>query len=387
MSFTVSHRQAGVTKANVAGLLRHEFRDVDKSNGVETQHSNERIIPERTHLNESKMYVDGQEVPLSHSSQIMSELERRLSTAGGTRTNKKTGKVTRIAVRDDARVVRDIVLQLDPVFTRSAKYLTSQSCPEEHRELVKKHLQTMIDFYGELYGRENLLASSLHLDETSPHVHLLVTPIDGDGRVRNASFIPDGRGPKSGMAKNDEAMRKHLAANGYDVDAKPRGINRSHMSVDEYAKYMQREEELAAREVELEDKTREVAEAALAAEKSMSDAEGAKRAANALEGHYRASLTSLRAREARLDEQIDENTRRSEQLDQAISANIESQRAFQTAMDQMRADKVIPSKPLQSAVTEARQRREAARQEVIDMLNNEPGSAKDRSITDDEPHR
>ena len=39
MAFTVSNRQAGVTRAKVAGLVRHEFRDVDKRDGRETAHS------------------------------------------------------------------------------------------------------------------------------------------------------------------------------------------------------------------------------------------------------------------------------------------------------------------------------------------------------------
>ena len=120
MTYTVSHRQAGAKRSAVGGLIRHEFRDIDKHNGVETRHSNERIVPERTHLNESRLWIDGEEVELTDSRQILDELDRRLSKAGGTRTNKKTGKVTRIAVREDAKVVRDLVLQLDPKSTRSS---------------------------------------------------------------------------------------------------------------------------------------------------------------------------------------------------------------------------------------------------------------------------
>lgn len=253
MTHTVSHRQAGVVKANVAGLIRHTFRDVDKSNGLETQHSNERIIPERTHLNESVLFVDGQEVELSSSRQILDELDSRLEKAGGTRTNKKTGKVSRVAVREDAKVVRDIVLQLDPKFSRSSEFLVDEE-NEEHQQEVRRLLAEMVDHYADVYGRKNLLASSLHLDETSPHIHLMVTPIDEEGRVRQESFIKAGRGSKSGMAENDRAMRSRLKGAGYDVDPKPRGANRSHMSIDEYAKWQDRIEELEAREIEVEDR-------------------------------------------------------------------------------------------------------------------------------------
>lgn len=253
MSYTVSHRQAGVQRASAGGLIRHTFRDVDKTNGIETQHSNERIIPERTHLNESVLFVDGEEVQLTNSQQILDELDSRLEKAGGTRTNKKTGKVSKIAVREDAKVVRDLVLQLDPKFTRSCEYLLTED-GEEKLEEVRELLNEMVEHYAEVYGRKNLLAASLHLDETSPHIHLLVTPIDEEGRVRQESFIESGRGSKSGLAKNDQAMRERLAAADYDVDKKPRGGNRSNMSVDEYAKYAQRIEDLEAREIEVEDR-------------------------------------------------------------------------------------------------------------------------------------
>lgn len=249
MTYTVSHRQAGAKRSAVGGLIRHEFRDIDKHNGVETRHSNERIVPERTHLNESRLWIDGEEVELTDSRQIVDELDRRLSKAGGTRTNKKTGKVTRTAVRKDAGVVRDIVLQLDPHFTRSSEWLTGEDGAEHLAEIRRLH-DVMIEHYAELYGRENLLAASLHLDETSPHVHLLVTPIDDQGRVRQESFLNG----KKAMKENDRAMRARLAAADYNVDPEPRGLGRAHMSVDEYAQWQQRIDELEAREVEVADR-------------------------------------------------------------------------------------------------------------------------------------
>lgn len=253
MTYTVSHRQGGVKRSAVGGLIRHEFRDIDKHNGVETQHSNERIIPERTHLNESWMWVDGERVELTDTRQITDELDRRLEGAGGTRTNKKTGEVSKIAVRSDAKVVRDFVLQLDPKFTRSSEWLTDED-EETHREEVRRLLGEMVDHYGEVYGKHNLLAASLHWDETSPHIHLMVTPIDDEGRVRQESFIAAGRGSKSGLSKNDRKMRERLKGAGYDVDPEPRGGNRSNLSIDQYAQWQQRIEEIEAREVEVEDR-------------------------------------------------------------------------------------------------------------------------------------
>lgn len=247
MSFTVSHRQAGAQRSAVGGLVRHEFRDIDKHNGIETQHSNERIVPSRTHLNQSRLYVGGETRRLRSSRQILDELDSRLDAAGGTRTNKKTGEVTRVAVRKDAAVVRDLVLQLDPDFTGTSEELLEPANAGK-RQQVEQLLWEMVDHYGDVYGRENLLAASLHWDETSPHVHLMVTPIDDEGRVRQESFIKAGRGKASGLAANDRAMRERLAARGYDVDKEPRGGGRSHLTPEKFAQWSATNERLEERE-------------------------------------------------------------------------------------------------------------------------------------------
>lgn len=258
MGLTISHRQASVTKANVGGLIRHEFRDVDRHNGVETQHSNERIVPDRTPRNQSMIFIDGQAQEMDSSQDIVKELDRRLEQAGGVRVDKKTGEKKKIGIRKDAGVVRNIVLQLDPAFTRSSEYLLSKECPAEHRQAVQQHLGQMVDYYGELYGRHNLLATSLHWDETSPHVHLMVTPIDDQGRVRNASFIPDGRGKSSGLSKNDRAMRQYMIEQGYNAAPEPTGANRSHMSIDDYGRHQESLVELEDRELTVSRRKQEV---------------------------------------------------------------------------------------------------------------------------------
>lgn len=250
MSFSVSNRQFGRTRAEVSGLLRHEFRDVDRANGTETRHSNERIVPGRTKQNRSWLFVDGKSRPVNSIREIEDELDARLSRTGGLRTDKKTGKVRKIATRKDAGVVRDVVLQLDPEFTRSSKYLLDN--PDELKK-VWPYYKVMIDVYASIYGKHNLLAASLHLDETSPHLHLLVTPIDDEGRVRQQSFIKSGRGKASEMSQFHSRLRDRLREAGYDADEEPRGAGRSHLSPEQYADWQQRQDELAAREVEVED--------------------------------------------------------------------------------------------------------------------------------------
>lgn len=281
MAFTMSNRQAGVTRSKVAGLVRHEFRDVDKRDGRETAHSNETIAPERTAHNVSVLYHDGAPIPMHSSAQIIEELDRRLAGAGTTQTL-KDGTVRRRATRKDAAVVRDIIIQLDPEFTGTstqvldnttykhdhpirAKFRRNNapgatSTPMHTLDEQKRYLDAVVDEYATLYGAHNLLASSIHMDEKSPHMHLLVTPIDEQGRVRQKSFIPSGRGPNSAMSAFDKRIRARLIAEGYDCEPAATGGSHSHLSVPEYKKSKRREEGLDQREHRLTEREKRLDE-------------------------------------------------------------------------------------------------------------------------------
>ena len=38
-------------------------------------------------------------------------------------------------------------------------------------------------FFTERYGKENIISAVVHLDETTPHMHLNLMPITSDGRL------------------------------------------------------------------------------------------------------------------------------------------------------------------------------------------------------------
>lgn len=260
MTLTISHRQQGVTRGEAAGLSRHDFRDLDRGHGKETSHSNERIQPGLTPLNHTRVFRDGAPVTANSREEILAELDRRLEGVSGVRTNKKTGDVKPVALRKDAAVIREVILTLDPNYSRSSlAFIENQENGDgQHSAQVEKYFEDMIDFYGQVYGHENLLASSLHIDETTPHVHLWVTPItevEGIKTVKQSAFIADGRGSNSGMAKNDRAMRQWMRERGYDADIEPRRLTTKNMTAEELQELERRQEskiELEDREIQLQ---------------------------------------------------------------------------------------------------------------------------------------
>lgn len=74
-------------------------------------------------------------------------------------------------------VRKDAVLACSFVITSSQDFFKNQS-PED----TKAFFADTVKFFQERYGEKNVIAAQVHLDETTPHMHLLLTPIR-DGKL------------------------------------------------------------------------------------------------------------------------------------------------------------------------------------------------------------
>ena len=79
-------------------------------------------------------------------------------------------------------------------------------------------------FFAERYGEENIIAAVVHLDETTPHMHLNLIPITSDGRLCSKQLFDKPQlqklqtdfyeevGKKYGLQRGKEgSQRKHLS--------------------------------------------------------------------------------------------------------------------------------------------------------------------------------
>ena len=65
------------------------------------------------------------------------------------------------------------------VLVSSDREFFNKLSPEQQREFFK----TAYDYVAERYGRENIVAARVHMDETTPHMHLHLVPLTADGRL------------------------------------------------------------------------------------------------------------------------------------------------------------------------------------------------------------
>lgn len=207
MSFEASVK---VQRGQVAGLLRHNGRDVDREQGREVRHSNQDINPALTATNET-LVSDGKGGwrPCDDLGEIEAALDARLAAV------KKP-------LRKDAVVLRPLILQLDPAW-----YAAHPS--EDDRAAAA---EDMLAWAADTFGAENLVYVSLHLDEENPHLHLGFCPVTEDGRLAQKDWFP---GPTA-LRKMHQDLRQHMTDAGYDIDMKNRkpGKYAKRMEVQEY---------------------------------------------------------------------------------------------------------------------------------------------------------
>lgn len=199
MSYTLSlDASVKIKRNNVSGYARHIFRE-DESN---LNHKNENIDNDLSCLNETYV-LDRKHFKyerVENVSEIKNAVEERL-------------KDVKRNLRVDATVVRPLILQLDPTWYEDNKH-------DEKR--INKSFSDMIDFAEKEFHTENIVALSIHRDETSPHIHLCFVPVTADGRLNQKEYFSN---PASLKALH-KRFKEHMQLLGYDIEKSVRKANK-----------------------------------------------------------------------------------------------------------------------------------------------------------------
>ena len=142
MAYAILRTQKLKTMGNIGGSLAHNYRTRETPNAV----------PERLHLNKHDM-ASADEVKAA----IVARLpEKRRS---------------------------DSVLCIEYFIGASPDYFTGNDPKGE------RYFATAVEWLKQRHGAENVVATSVHHDETSPHLVAYVVPLDQDGKLNAKSFL------------------------------------------------------------------------------------------------------------------------------------------------------------------------------------------------------
>lgn len=87
-----------------------------------------------------------------------------------------------------------------------------------------RYFQDVSDFLKQKYGEKNVLYSTVHYDEATPHMHIGIVPITNDGRLSARDVFV-----KSDFVKLQESLNKFLREKGYELEKGEKTANTKHL--------------------------------------------------------------------------------------------------------------------------------------------------------------
>lgn len=139
----------------------------------------------------------------------------------------------------DKGIRKDAVVMTSTLVTSDNEYF--KKLPHEYQE---KFFKQTYEFLKEKYGEKNIVAAAVHLDETTPHMHLCSVPLTEDGRLSAKSLFN-----RKALLQLQSELPKHLQNKGFDVQRGEAGSEKPHLNTQDF-KLKTKQEELKKREIE-----------------------------------------------------------------------------------------------------------------------------------------
>jgi hypothetical protein len=111
------------------------------------------------------------------------------------------------AIRKDAVLNVECLITSDPEFFKTIG-----------SEETKRYFKEAYEFVKAEFGKENIVYANVHMDETTPHMHLGFTPITSDGRLSAKEWL-DG---KKKLTELQDNFFRYITSKGFDLD---RGVS------------------------------------------------------------------------------------------------------------------------------------------------------------------
>lgn len=122
------------------------------------------------------------------------------------------------AIRKDATVMTSTIVTSDKGF------FDKLSLEEQ-----KKFFEESYKFLKECYGERNIVSAVVHMDETTPHMHLTAVPLTDDGKLSAKKIID-----RKFLRHIQKAIPELLQNKGFDIERGVEGSAKGHTETDDY---------------------------------------------------------------------------------------------------------------------------------------------------------
>ena len=276
MSYMVARMQK-MKAGNLGGAYKHNER-------IFENHSNKDIDPSRSPLNYE---LTDRDHSVSYEKQIKDYVNEN--------------KISNRAIRKDAVLCDEWIITSDKSFFEKLS-------EGETREFF----ETAKNYFAENYGEDNIAYASVHLDESTPHMHMGVVPFQ-DGKLSSKAMFD-----KEELKKIQEDLPKYMNEQGFELERGELNSDAKHKPGAEFKKDLattELQQELDRLNEVLKEKYEELDKIELRASESLSELDKYKNDINTLEDTKRALETEIgdykdELRDSRTLKQKDEEWRK-----------------------------------------------------------------------------
>lgn len=193
MSFAVARMQK-VKSGNLVGVDNHNQRNTDN-------HSNKDIDVERSHLNYDLV---------NRTENYKRDIEQFIND------NKSSSR----AVRKDAVLINEWIITSDNPFFKD----------KDDKE-IKDFFDTAKSYFADKFGDNNIRYAQVHLDETTPHMHLGIVPFNDEHKLSAKTVFN-----RQALQAVQDELPKYLNERGFELERGEKGSERKNLTVPEYKK-------------------------------------------------------------------------------------------------------------------------------------------------------
>ncbi len=200
-------RMAKMKSGNLGGIQRHNQRETEN-------HSNKDIDITRSHLNYDLVNLTN----ISYQKQVKEIIDsQRASTR---------------AIRKDAVLVNEWIITSDKEFFETAD--------------VKAFFEDSLAYFSQRCGIQNIMYATVHLDESTPHMHLGVVPMVEQRLSSKQMFT------RKALKEIQDELPAYLKAHGHSIVRGLKGSEQKHLTVEEYKLNQQAVQRMTEKVTELE---------------------------------------------------------------------------------------------------------------------------------------
>ena len=193
MSFAVARMQK-VKSGNLVGVGNHNQRNTDN-------HSNKDIDVERSQLNYDLV---------NRTENYKRDIEQFIND------NKSSSR----AVRKDAVLINEWIITSDNPFFKD----------KDDKE-IKDFFDTAKSYFADKFGDNNIRYAQVHLDETTPHMHLGIVPFNDEHKLSAKTVFN-----RQALQAVQDELPKYLNERGFELERGEKGSERKNLTVSEYKK-------------------------------------------------------------------------------------------------------------------------------------------------------